>query len=336
MKLNDYFKKFVANISLNPTRINRVESALSHWEKNFKEDEEIEDLFLDFYSQGSYSTNTGIKPKNDDEFDVDAILLLELDEENEPQDILKWIASRIKSHKEFEKSVKTKDRCVRIDYAGDFHVDIVPALPCEGVIKIPSKKENEWCKTNPKGFTNWCNAINSKTDSYFEKTVKIMKHWRDDNVGKDTAPKSILMTTLIGNAFVKKNSIAETLVETLDVLIDDLNELIEEDDGDVFVKNPSLEDENLARNWDQTKAERFLKKVQKLKENCQDAMDEKNKEDSIEKWQDIFGKSYFPSELGEAQDMANNIKKGGIKVAPTGLLNQEQGTKIREHRFYGE
>lgn len=65
-------------------------------------------------------------------------------------------------------------------------------------------------------------------------------------------------------------------------------------------------------------------------------MDEKNKEDSIEKWQDIFGKSYFPSELGEAQDMANNIKKGVIKVAPTGLLNQEQGTKIREHRFYGE
>ncbi len=36
MKLNDYFKKFVANISLNPTRINRVESALSHWEKTSK------------------------------------------------------------------------------------------------------------------------------------------------------------------------------------------------------------------------------------------------------------------------------------------------------------
>ena len=137
--------------------------------KNFKEDEEIEDLFLDFYSQGSYSTNTGIKPKNDDEFDVDAILLLELDEENEPQDILKWIASRIKSHKEFEKSVKTKDRCVRIDYAGDFHVDIVPALPCEGVIKIPSKKENEWCKTNPKGFTS-CQCRRCGFDPWVGKT----------------------------------------------------------------------------------------------------------------------------------------------------------------------
>lgn len=336
MKLNDYFKKFVANISLNPTRINRVESALFHWENNFAEDEILEELFLNFYSQGSYSTNTGIKPKNDDEFDVDAILLLELDEENEPQEILKWIAARIKSHKEFEKRVKTKDRCVRINYAGDFHVDIVPALPYEGAIKIPSRKENEWCKTNPEGFTNWCNAINSKTDCYFDKIVKIMKHWRDDNVGKDTAPKSILMTTLLGNAFVKKSSIAETLVETLDVLIDNLNELIENDDDDVFVKNPSLEDENLARNWDQTKAKRFLKKVQKLKNSCQGAMDEKNKEDSIEKWQDIFGKSYFPTELGEAKDMANRINNGLIKAASTGLLTQEQGTKIREHRFYGE
>ncbi|MDE3838760.1 nucleotidyltransferase [Bacillus methanolicus] len=319
---------------MNPTRKSRVESALNHWENNFKEDEELKDLFLDFYSQGSYSTDTGVKPKNNDEFDVDAILLLNIDEKEEPKDILKKISVRIKSHKEFEDRVKVKDRCVRIDYAGDFHVDIVPALPFENVIKIPSKKENEWCQTNPVGFTNWCNAINSKTDGYFAKIVKIMKHWRDDNVGKDTAPKSILMTTLIGNSFVKKSSIAETLVETLISLVDQLECLLEEDE--IYVENPSLEDENLARNWDHTKAGRFLKKVKNLKDDCQDALDDKDKESSIEKWQNIFGKSYFPSSLGEVKDMADNISRGLVKVSSAGILNQDHGTKVRDHRFYGK
>lgn len=335
MKLNDHFKKFVGNISLNPTRTSRIESALSHWEDNFKEDEELKDLFLDFYPQGSYSTNTGIKPKNDGEFDVDAILLLELDEdEDEPHDVLNRIAARIKSHKEFEDKVKTKDRCVRIDYAGDFHVDIVPAFPFERVIKIPSKKDKEWCQTNPSGFTNWCNAINGKTDGHFTKVVKILKHWRDDNVGEDTAPKSILMTTLIGHSFVHKSSIAESLVETLGDLIDELENLLEEDE--IFVHNPSLDDENLARNWDSIKAERFLKKIKKLKENCDAALEEKDKETSIEKWQDIFGKTYFPSTLGEAKDMADNISRGLVKVSAVGTLNQDFGTKVRDHRFYGE
>lgn len=188
MKLNDHFKKFIANISLNPTRKSRIESALSHWEENFKADEEIKDLFLDFYAQGSYSTHTGIKPKSGGDFDVDAILKLNLDESEDPKETLKWIGERIKSHKEFEGRVKVRDRCVRIQYAEGFHVDIVPAIPVEEIIKIPSKKENEWCKTNPAGFTSWCNDINSSSDKYFAKTVKIMKHWQGEKVGADTAP----------------------------------------------------------------------------------------------------------------------------------------------------
>ncbi|WP_316572057.1 SMODS domain-containing nucleotidyltransferase [Neobacillus sp. YIM B06451] len=334
MKLNDHFKKFVANISLNPTRKSRIESALSHWEDNFKDDVELKDLFLDFYTQGSYSTHTGIKPKSGGDFDVDAILKLDLDESEDPKETLKWIGERVISHKEFEDRVNVKDRCVRIQYAEGFHVDIVPSIPFEEIIKIPSKKENEWCKTNPAGFTSWCNDINNSSDKYFGKIVKIMKHWQGEKVGEDTAPKSILLTTLIGNSFVKKSSIAESLVETLNSLIDELEILV--DDEEIFVENPSLEDENLARNWDTEKAKRFLKKVKKLKEDAEDAMNDTDKDSSIEKWQDIFGKSYFPSELGEAKDMADKIKQGAVKVSSIGLLNTEQGTKLRDHRFYGE
>jgi hypothetical protein len=338
LKLNNHFKQFVANISLNPTRVEKIDSAVRNWKKKFKEDEEINEIFIDYYTQGSYSTDTGVRPKSGEEFDVDVVLVMDIDEEDDPKDILHHIKDRIKSHKEFEDRVKAKDRCVRIEYSNEFHVDVVPAFEFGTSIKIPSKREKEWTETNPAGFKDWCDDINNKSDNYFSKVAKILKHWRDNNVGKETAPKSILLTTLTGNAFTKKSSIAETLVETLDNMILDIENLLfwlSEDDDVPFVKNPSLQEENLARNWTKLKAKRFLNKLKSLKVSCQEAMDETDKDKSIEKWQDIFGDNYFPSELSEAKAMANTIQKGSVFVSSTGALNKDSGVLIKDHRFYG-
>lgn len=338
LKLNDHFKKFVSNISLNPTRTARIESAINSWETKFKEDEELKDVFVDYFTQGSYSTNTGVRPKSGEEFDVDVVLVLDKSEEDDPKDILYRIKDRIKNHKGFEDRVKVKDRCVRVEYANDFHIDVVPAFSYGDCIKIPSKKEGEWTKTNPAGFKKWCDDINKDSDAYFSKTVKILKHWRDENVGKDTAPKSILLTTLVGNAHVKEPSIVETLVKTLEVIIQNLNELVDglvEDDEVPYVENPSLLDENLARNWSKLKAQRFLSKLRTLKDDCQAALDEKDKDESIKMWQAIFGSTDFPSTLGEAKNMAQSIQSGSVFVSPTGELNSIEGTAIKVHRFFG-
>lgn len=339
MKLNDHFRKFVGNISLNPTRVDKIDSAVRNWHNKFKEDDEIKDKFISYYTQGSYSTDTGVRPKSEEEFDVDVVLVLEVGESDEPKDILQWIKDRIKSYSGFEDRAKAKERCVRIDYAQEFHVDVVPSFQYENHIKIPSKKEGEWTETNPAGFTEWCNNINDTSDKYFSHTVKMLKHWRDENVGKETAPKSILLTALVGNTHTKKPSIAETLVETLKLMIDDLDFLVSEleNDEDVpWVENPSLEGENLARNWTKVKVQRFLKKLTTLRDDCQDALDEENKDESIRKWQAIFGSSDFPSSLGETENMARNIASGAILVNPTGQLNKVHGTTLKDHRFYGE
>jgi hypothetical protein len=108
------------------------------------------------------------------------------------------------------------------------------------------------------------------------------------------------------------------------------------EDNDVpFVENPSLPDENLARNWTKLKAQRFLNKLRTLKDDCQDAMDEVDKEESRKLWQAIFGSADFPSTLGEAENMAKSIQTGSVFVSSTGELNSTQGTAIKEHRFYG-
>jgi len=334
MKLNDHFKKFIGKISLNPTREERIKNALSNWEDKFSNDEEIEDKYIDFFPQGSYSTNTTIKPKEKDEYDIDAVLLLEIDENEAPKDILYLIRDRIVKYKDFEDKAKVKDRCIRINYADDFHVDIVPALPHNEIIKIPTKKDQKWTETNPAGFAEWCNDIDKNTDGHFSKVVKIFKHWRDLKVGKNTAPKSILLTTLIGHSMEKKPSIAESLVETLGNIVAYLEDL--SDNDVIFVENPSLFQENIARDWDHEKANRFLRKIEALYSDAEEALHEKDKESSIEKWKNIFGEIYFPSDLGEGKNMADKVRNGEMKVNSTGQLNTQSGTKVKDHRFYGD
>lgn len=333
MKLNDYFRKFLGNISLNPTREERIINALSNWNRKFSEASDLESIFISFFPQGSYSTGTTIKPKESDEYDIDAVLLLNLKESEEPKDILYQIRDQITSHKEFEKKAEVKDRCVRINYAGDFHVDIVPALPYGEIIKIPSNKEQAWSETNPAGFTEWCNTIDKESDRYYSDIVKMTKHWRDNKVGEDTAPKSILLATIIGHNFKKMPSLAETLIKTLEEIIDFLDNLTASQN--IVINNPSLLQENIARDWDINKANRFLTKVKKFHDDAVSALDDKDKEASIEKWQNIFGTTFFPSTLGEGKEMANQIQDGTVKVNPTGHLTREEGTKIKSHRFYG-
>lgn len=46
MKLNKHFEKLNSEISLNPTRENRIESAYETWKDNFKNHDDLKDSTL--------------------------------------------------------------------------------------------------------------------------------------------------------------------------------------------------------------------------------------------------------------------------------------------------
>lgn len=333
MVLNDHFKDFLGKISLNPARVDRIESAITTWTKLLQEDEEISPLFNSFYTQGSYASKTATKPQNNKEFDVDTVLVLNLDSEKDAKESLNWLTERIKTFKAYADKVIPKDRCVRINYAGDFHMDIVLAKPTTGQsIMIPSKKLAEWIETNPVGFKDWCNTKNLWSADLFSRVTKMIKYWRDTRVGKDTAPKSIMLTTLIGTHFVYRSSDAESLVDTLDAMVTNLESIVQEDDS-IYVENPSLVTENLARDWDKSKYDIFKTKLEKFSKAAKEALDESNEEESIRKWNEIFDD--FPTNLSEAANVASQIAKGTVLVSSAGALNTTQGIAIASHRFFG-
>ncbi|MEN6348253.1 MAG: cyclic GMP-AMP synthase DncV-like nucleotidyltransferase [Syntrophomonas sp.] len=329
MKLNDYFKAFIGNISLNPQRIERIERAFNTWEQIFKNDEELSDMLVDFYKQGSYATGTAVKPQNGNEFDVDSVIVLDFDNDVTPKEAIDKLAERMKSNEAYKDKISKHNRCIRVNYAGDFHLDVVPAKPTLAqYILIPNRKEDDWEKTNPRGYAAWANAKGSG----FKKVVMMVKYWRDRSVGKDTAPKSILLTTIIGDHYTASSSDAEKLVFTLENLVKNIGNYLV--NGEPYVGNPALPGENLARDWDRKKYDIFKGKLKKFAEDARDALDEEDKEKSIEKWNAIFGNA-FPTQLPEAADTAAKVASGAVFINEKGNINTDSGVAVKGHRFYG-
>jgi hypothetical protein len=334
MQMDNHFKKFHSDIKLNKTRVKRIKSAHETWEAMLRNDAEVGDLVVSFYLQGSYATHTAIRPQGEDGFDVDAVLVLDLDGWADPKNVIEWLAGRMRSKGSYESAIEQRDRCVRVSYVGDFHIDIVPAKPNGATILIPSKEEGRWVETNPRGFITWCAGVNQENQGMFTRVVKYVKHWRNITMGATMAPPSILLTTLVGNSMIGDSSDAVSLVLTLEKLVSELDAVLDSD-GEPMVQNPSLDSENLARDWGRAKYDSFRQNVERLAKESRDALDESDAAESVGKWQGIFG-SAFPGSVSEAAQIAADMLTGGVFVSRSGEINRVSGRRIPRSRFYGD
>ncbi len=132
------------------------------------------------YPQGSFALGTAVRPLGDEEYDVDAVCLLDTTQnEHSQQELKKLVGDRLKEHGDYKRMLAEPDgrRCWTLNYAesSKFHLDILPAIPdsawplflLEGVpedwaqhaICITDKEtwayEHDWPKSNPKGYLEW-------------------------------------------------------------------------------------------------------------------------------------------------------------------------------------
>src|SRR5262249_17656373 len=63
------------------------------------------------------------------------------------------VAGRLRDHGTYRDILELKNRCLRINYAGNFHLDIIPACPNGGEsIKVPDRARSVWVPSNPLGY----------------------------------------------------------------------------------------------------------------------------------------------------------------------------------------
>jgi hypothetical protein len=135
----------------------------------FKDDEDFKDL--DIYLQGSVNLRTSVKPYGSNEYDIDLVLHMpHLTHYHLPESVKAKIGEALNANGNYDGKVKELNRGWRIEYAGDFHLDITPAIPddaCNNACPInkhlaefvPDSKLEDWKASNPRGYYEWFHKI---------------------------------------------------------------------------------------------------------------------------------------------------------------------------------
>ena len=276
------------DVNLNQGRSDRLETAVGAVDTYLKD-------HLPGYQkmerQGSYALGTLIKPVDDnDEYDADIQVVMTSNPRWEPRDYVLAVNRALAGNKTYADKLRLKTRCVTVDYAGDFHLDVVPRVTIGGRHYVCNRIDNKFEETDGNGYRDWFNEKNRITGGNLKRVVRLLKHLRDHE--NSFTAKSILLTTLAGNTIRPDDegtAAVSTVANTLETVLSRMNDYLQQHPNMPEIKNPVLPAENFNRHWDQRRYANFRNRVQGYARTGRQAKDQLAAEKAIELWQELFG-----------------------------------------------
>ena len=292
------FREFLStHVNLNDTRLDRLKSGVrgvnGHLQEHLKGYQKME-------RQGSYAFGTLIKPVDDnDEYDADIQIVMNPNSEWEPRDYVLKVRRTLADNQTYADKLRLKTRCVTVDYAGEFHLDVVPRVTIGGKHYICNRNDNKFEETDGIGYRDWINEKNRITGGNLKRVIRLLKYLRDHK--NSFTAKSILLTTLAGDT-IKASDEGEASVstdaDTLVTVLTRLDDYLQQHPNMPKVKNPVLATEDFNRHWDQQKYANFRNRVHSYAQTAKQAKDEPSSEKAIQLWRKLFGDDFGKGSSG--------------------------------------
>ena len=275
--------------------------------------------------QGSYALGTLIKPVDDnDEYDADIQIVMNPNPKWQAKDYINEVKETLKENDNYADKLNLKTRCVTIDYAGDFHLDVVPRVTIGGRHYICNRIDNEFEETDGTGYRDWFNEQNRITGGNLKRVVRLLKYLRDHK--NNYTAKSILLTTLAGNTIKPTDEGTEavgTVADTLVTVLTRMDDYLQLHPYMPEIRNPVLPTETFNRHWDQTKYANFRNRVNSHARTAKKAKEESSSEDAVKIWQELFGENFGKGSGGTSRGGGNG--GGGRNNPPSGPRNNPSG-----------
>lgn len=293
-----YFDGFLSNLALDPTREQKIVSALRRLDDVVANDPLLRRRRPRLVLQGSYAAGLGVRPlRTTDEYDVDVVIELNVGASARSGATLNWLQARLAGDATFRPRLRHHSRCVRIEYAGDFHVDVVPGRRIyttggafRGVINAPDRVRG-WRTSYPRGFLRWCEQQDRRTGRDFGRVIVMLKRWRDLQGPDRRRVRSIVFTTLVGRCVPTWSRAGAALRPDADVVAETLVRLdryLRSRSHVPLVRNPSLFSENLARAWPQAHYNEFRRQIR----DAAAAADAARRGADPRAWRRLFGDGF--------------------------------------------
>lgn len=325
MKFIPQFRDFLRDtVNLNDTRLSQLEDRVGAITRAIKGDE-LGTRIEDTHKQGSWAHRTIIRPQHGREFDADFLIQLEEQPAWEPREYVNRVREVLDNHSTYAGKVARKARCVRVDYAGDCHVDVVPFVVRADGGQIIYRTDNAFEPTNPTGFTDWYRERNKLTDGDLKRVIRLVKYLRD--IKGTFSVKSVILTTLLGdrvNLLKSYGADYSDLPTTLATLMDDLAAYLELNPTmPPRVRDPS-DDAGLRtfdHRWDPTTYPNLVKQIRYYADKINDALAEDDRVTSMGLWRDVFGDA-FAEDLREAAALASVSKAARMRAPKERFIDE--------------
>ena len=318
-KNNQQFQDLLRDeVNLNPGRLDRLETGVGAVNSYLKE-------HLTGYQkmerQGSYALGTLIKPVDDnDEYDADIQIVMNPNPNWRAKDYVTAIYNTLKQNHNYADKLRLKTRCVTIDYAGDFHLDVVPRVTSGGRHYVCNRVENRFEPTDGTGYRDWFSEKNRITGGNLKRVVRLLKYLRDHK--NNYTAKSILLTTLAGAAIKPSDEGTEavsTVADTLVSVLSRMDDYLQRNPSMPEIRNPVLPTENFNRHWDQSKYANFRIRVNSHAQTARRGKAEPSGEAAINTWKRLFGEGFGKSSSGGgsvSKSSSTSVSKSADYVAP--------------------
>lgn len=325
------------------------------------------------YPQGSLRLGTTVKPLNQHEYDLDIVCEfrgIDWKTINNPLVLLEAIKTRLSEHEIYKTMLEPKNRCVRVNYKSNFHLDILPACSDyemgHNCLKVPDRKaanSNEigWKESNPLGYAEWFESqtrlalardsvepfvpqIAIEHHPVLKKVVQLIKRRRDVVFASriEQAPISIVLTTLAATHYRYQNSLFYAIKHILDGIVNSLVAATFIERRRIIVLNPANNQEDLSEKWDKdtTLYYKFVEWVIKFQEEWKELENKKDIE-LVNYLKYLFGEQPVKEIiLDRAKEVSQKRLENDLGIIPTTgtivTLSRSNTVPIPKNTFYGK
>jgi len=306
------------NVNLNQARLDALDTRVAAIVTCLERDTTFGYRVEGHIPQGSWAHRTIIRPLPGDEFDADILLQVtaEPDWVGDPGEYLRQLRAALQRSTAYNGKVERKNRCVRVHYAGDCHVDIVPCLVTPGQTSIVNYAESKFESTNPAGFTEWMKTQDRTAQSQLRRVIRLLKYLRDYK-GTFSVP-SVILTTMLGERVSTwdASSRYSDLPTALMSLMEDLNSYLEAHPVMPYLEDPSCPGTSFNHRWSQAQYETFSRKVGDYLAWITAAYTESDSDKSLAAWQRVFGDAFQRPRSSEAKTLQSSRLANREDAAP--------------------
>jgi Second Messenger Oligonucleotide or Dinucleotide Synthetase domain len=366
-QLDDLLWRVCEEIQLPTSRYDRAVThyeAVSDWLD--RDGSVLSRMSPSIYPQGSMKIGTTVKPLSREEHDLDFVCEVREPASNlkSPLELLNLLVLRLRQNETYASVLEVKNRCVRLAYQKEFHMDILPACLDTSAggscILVPDRESGRWKASNPKGFADWfeqrCqlpptadeDQVLERAESVpaqqatreketLKRVVQLLKRWRDIRyqLTPEIAPISMVLTTLAADKYGGQRSLAGAVTEILDGVIS----LIEASRPRIYILNPANPQEDLSERWEErAKYDAFVEGIRELHSVWGMIFRTKGVQRLSQLLKGLFGEPVTEALAKQTLHLQELRESSALKVGAGGLIatSQISGVRMRPNTFHGK